>query len=60
MKLSIYANLTESLGKTTEDILLVVSYNGTQRGVFPRTNFEIKIFILKCIKMILFTQKIEN
>ena len=51
--------LTESVGKTTEDIeiLLIVSESGTRKGVVPITNFEMNIFIVKFVKMLLFTPK---
>ena len=55
--------LTKSLGKTTGDIeiLLIVSYSGTQNGVFPTTDFEIIfIFILKFVKSATFVPKNEK
>ena len=68
MQFSIYANfetvetLTESVGKTTEDIeiMFIVSESGTQKGVFPTTNFEMKNFILKFVKNATFYPKLEN
>ena len=55
--------LTESMGQTTEDIeiLLIVSSSGTRKGCFQKKKKnETKIFILKFIKMLLFTQKIKK
>ena len=54
--------LTESMGKTTEDIeiLLIVSYSRTRKGVFPTTNFEMKTFILKFVKNATFYPKMET
>ena len=54
--------LTGSMGETTEDIeiLLIVSWNGTRKGVFPTKNFEMKIFILKFVKNATFYPIMEN
>ena len=51
--------LTEFMGKIKEDIeiLLIVSWSGTRKVVFPATNFEMKIFILKFIKNATFYPK---
>ena len=51
--------LTESMGKTTDDIetFFIVSWSGTQKGVFPTTNFEMKIIILKIVKKCYFLPK---
>ena len=47
--------LAESMRKTTEDIELL-KWN-PKRGVFPVTNFEMKVFILKFVKNATFYQK---
>ena len=49
------------MGKTTEDIKiwLNVSLKGSPKGVFQTKNFEIKIFILKFVKTLLFTLKLK-
>ena len=54
--------LTESMGKTTEDIeiLVIVSLSGARKGVFSTINFEMKIFILKLVKNITFYPKMEK
>ena len=52
----------DQVGKTTEDIeiLLIVSESGTQKGLFPTTNFEMKMFSFKFVKNATFYPKLEN